>query len=112
MVVSRTRKTMEIITSEGTKQTSVTVGPKELNRLRGLLRVAGLPPQAVKAQIAIKMVLSNYEKWGKTEDKELAQLFYNLHNALASAYNSLAEYNTKEQRENIQLLSDSSKKDN
>lgn len=112
IAVSRNRKMMEIITQDGDKQISQTVGPKEVKKLKDLLKVAGLPTQAVKAQIALKMALSNYGSWGKTEDKKLAELYYNLHNAMAAAYNELVEFNTKMQAENVAMLSKVGEKDN
>lgn len=98
---------MEIIVDDNGKRMSFKI--PVVKRLKQMLAIAGLPPAAIQAQLAIKKLVTNPGKWQPTKktwenDPERAQWLHNINDELCKAHNVLSEYNTNQQSKNLDIL--------
>lgn len=102
-------KVIEIIHDVDGKRYSGVIKKEDFIRLKKMMGVAGLPAAAIKAQLAIKRLIMNRAKWAPTKEvwesnKELAQWISDMEQELVRAHNALAEFNTEQQRKNMELI--------
>lgn len=111
------KKMMEITHHVGDKAYVSCISGDRFKYLKKLMAIAGLPPAAVKAQMAVKRLIRNRDKWTPDqwlwENKpDLAQWLHDMEQELVAAHNALAEFNTENQKKNMDIISNIEKKAN
>ena len=111
IIVHVRKKRMDVVHNLDGKMHIATLSGTKFKQLKNLLAVAGLPPAAIKAQLAIKKMVLNNQSWlpdekMMNEDPQKAKLLIQMHRELVAAHNELADFNTKKQKENLKAIRD------